>query len=480
MLQSTASQREASFFDIWAFIVTVVIGGLYYGWNIGFSAGFGSYAIAQLLTALAFVILACSLAEIVSTVSFSGGAYGMARVVLGFHAGFLIASFEFLEYVVFLSQSAQYLGETMAGFLDMHKSMAPVISLLFFVFCGVVVLSGDRWFWRVNGLLAVVSLLILVAYCLGSLPYVDFAKHASFERNTSNFMAPENWFVGGMRAFMHVLPLTTWGFGGLESAALLSDMTAEPRVNVPRGMIAGTLTMVCVIFAMVFIAASLHPGIRNLQSQSYLMDDGWYSMGVSLETGRWLVLPAQVAMGFGFVLPASKLLRAMVSSNLLPSLVPEEKDEQWSQRVCVVAVLVVGMMVCLWSMYQPSLHIANIPILFAQVTYLSNLFAFYKLRTDFSSREHKFRSPFGIPGAVFAACMFVLIGASVIGFQDSYYPPLFVGSVIVVLTIYYFAYAKKHQHFSDDEQKSLLVLHVILNNRNKKKNSKTPKHQVTS
>ena len=35
--------------DIWALGITIVIGGQYFNWNDGLSAGFGSYAIATLL-----------------------------------------------------------------------------------------------------------------------------------------------------------------------------------------------------------------------------------------------------------------------------------------------------------------------------------------------------------------------------------------------------------------------------------------------
>ena len=52
--------------------ITIVIGGQYFGWNIGLSMGFGSYVIALFLIGLGYLILSLSLAELASCVPFGG------------------------------------------------------------------------------------------------------------------------------------------------------------------------------------------------------------------------------------------------------------------------------------------------------------------------------------------------------------------------------------------------------------------------
>jgi hypothetical protein len=96
-------------FGVWVSAMTTVIGGIYYGWNAGLVVGFGSYLIAQTLMGAAFVILVFSLAEIVSTVFFAGGSYGMARVVLGFYPGYMMASCELLEYLTYTAASFHFI-----------------------------------------------------------------------------------------------------------------------------------------------------------------------------------------------------------------------------------------------------------------------------------------------------------------------------------------------------------------------------------
>jgi hypothetical protein len=62
--------------DIWGLGITIVIGGQYFQWNAGLSAGFGSYAIATLLIATGYICLCCSVSELASTMPFAGGGYG--------------------------------------------------------------------------------------------------------------------------------------------------------------------------------------------------------------------------------------------------------------------------------------------------------------------------------------------------------------------------------------------------------------------
>ena len=460
---------RANMFDIWAYCITTVIGGIYYGWNEGMKAGFGSYAIAQVLVGFAFQVLGCSLAEIMSTVSFSGGAYGMARVVLGFYIGFIVAVFEFLEYLTYTAVSAQYIGELFCVKLNVDMSYTPLFSLCFYVIAGAFVLESNTWFWRLNMVLALISLAIILIYCFCTLGHVDFAGNASLHRNHHDSSAMVNWFAGGMFAFMRILPFTTWGFGGLESAALLGDMTDNPRVNLSYGMAIGSFTLFFCTITIMFVASSLPPGLKDFSDLEYFMDSGFELIGINNHAAEWLIFPAQFAMAIGFILPSSKLLRAMSTSKLLPPSMFGGLEDSKSSHISILYVLGLSYLLCLIGIYIPSVDFENIPILLAQFTYLSDLYAFYKLRTDFSNRENKFRSPFGIPGVIVSGIMFILIAISVLGFQGRYGTFVSLLFFLIVLSIYYFCYAKRKQHFSDDEQKSLLVLHVIRNNNNKKK-----------
>lgn len=453
-------------FEIWCMGVATVIGGQYYGWNEGMAAGFGSYCIAQILTGFSFINLAFSLSEMISMTSFSGGAYGMARVMLGFYAGFIVASFELMEYITYISFSVVYISDFFCSHMDWDAAYSPLICLLFYLIASVFILDEDRLFWGFVCAIGLVSLTILLIYCFGSLGYVNFIDNASFHHDHSNPSATTNWFAGGMTAYMHILPFTTWGFGGVESLALLTDMADNPRVNLTYGMAYATVTLfVCMIFIM-FVSASLPPGMNDYKDMEFFMDAGWQRIGVNSNSAEWLIIPAQIAMAFGFFMPATRLMYAMAHSNLFPDKIGLKSIH--GKKLALLYTCVISYFLCLVTIYVPQVDLTNIPILLAQVTYISDLYAFYRMRVDVQNRTQKFYNPFGLVGAGIAAIVFLLTAVSAIAFQDTYYDIIYVFVYWIFLTLGYYAFAKHHQVFSDDEQKSLLVLHVIQNNKRKR------------
>ena len=59
--------------DIWALGITVVIGGDYFSWNIGLTAGFGSFVISSILMGFAYICLCLCISELTSALPFAGG-----------------------------------------------------------------------------------------------------------------------------------------------------------------------------------------------------------------------------------------------------------------------------------------------------------------------------------------------------------------------------------------------------------------------
>jgi len=497
--------------DVWALGINTVLGGQFYGWNEGMVAGFGSYAIGQTLVGLAYVNLALSLSEICSTISFSGGAYGMTRVVLGFYVGFLVAAFELMEYITYISAAALFIARFMCDELGWESDYIPLICLVFYLCMIALVLEGNHVFWRVNKLMAIGIVSIIIIYILGSLQFTNLDRYARLNiDDDANANVQETagdrqyWFAGGMVAFLRAVPLMTWGFGGIEATALVTDIIENPRVNVSYGISAAVLTLFVCMICVMFVGSSLpSDGLQLFAAMNYYMDSGFVLMGISTSAAHWLVLPAQFAMGGGFFVPAAKLYHAISESHLLPPFLqvhhfhPKQKIQDADASIisttlqsihesvtnqhhqyAVIYVSMVSYALCLISFYVPSFTMDSIPILFAQFTYFTDLYAYYQLKQVLNTSSSEgdselFLNPLGIIGAGYSCLIFALVAISVILYSDNnYIEIIFVSCYTIVMSIYYFTYAKHHQIFSEEEQKKLLSLHVITNNRRKKKSSK--------
>ena len=136
--------------------ITVVLGGQvgstsylcscislqYFSWNVGLSAGFGSYIIATLLVGFAYYALVLSLAEMASclqvpfagalnpcncgvlSASQLGGSFFFARATIGRLSGFCVGCCEAMEYIAYVSATVIVFGQ-MVTYITGVKSRFP-------------------------------------------------------------------------------------------------------------------------------------------------------------------------------------------------------------------------------------------------------------------------------------------------------------------------------------------------------------------
>ena len=485
--------------DIWMMGLVIVLGGQMYGWNTSLSSGFGTYATAQIMIGIAYVILVFCLAEISSAVAFSGGSYGLGRVVLGFYPGFLLGTLEMVEYAMMTSSSLTYISTMIMGrdFLDYNANCQPLVWLFILVVCMYLCVINRRRTWNVGMLLAIYSLLLILVYCVFSLPNVSFLKYAPLydtgnddvvtsmanysmisNYSLSQVLAGQSsihksglWFVGGMRGFMGILPYCTWAYAGVESLTLLTSESVSPIESIPKGMIAAVLTLFTTNIFLVFVASSLPPGLSDTQSADFVMNAGLhYIFKCSDMVSSTLILPGQFAMAWGFVLPCAKLIHSMAQSNLMPSIL-HLRDTK-THVPSMIAGCTLSFLFCGLGLAVPEFAAVsqNIAILSATITYIAQLFCYYMLRTKFSSVEREFRSPVGIPGAVCSGLAFILCFIATAFFQDDGYVA-FYSLLIIVATCsaYYYLFARNTQIFSKDEHGTVFRLHVINYNTNKQR-----------
>ena len=144
-------------FHMWCLGIAIVIGGQYFSWNEGLSAGFGSCMISTCLMGVGYLCLCLCNAELTSSMPFAGGAYGLARVSLGLWQGFVVGCCEAIEYIVYVSSAALSLGTMIQEASGTDTRMIPVYCLIFYIISTGLNIIGGTLFWHVNTLLALVS-----------------------------------------------------------------------------------------------------------------------------------------------------------------------------------------------------------------------------------------------------------------------------------------------------------------------------------
>ena len=222
--ESANSKLRLGTLDVWCLGITIVIGGQYFSWNAGLSAGFGSYLISTLLMGIAYACLCLCNAEITSALPFAGGAYGISRVTLGLYAGFIVGILEACEYIAYVASSALVLSDLVCLTSMTSPTLIPVYSLIFFIVAVSIHIGGGRWFWWSSSTLAILSIVILLIYNLGSLNRTNILYTSSLSTTGSTEQA---YFIGGVTSFIKVTPLAAWWYVGIEALNLGSPFVAN-------------------------------------------------------------------------------------------------------------------------------------------------------------------------------------------------------------------------------------------------------------
>ena len=330
----------------------------------------------------------------------------------------------------------------------------------------------------------------MLIYCLGSLPFVNFALNAGIQEEDlagaievmgipsaeTNAVVGDNgaFFIGGVAGFMRVLPITSWFYVGLESLAFVCTLVKEPKQSLPRGSIAAILVLFVTALFTLFVCVSQSPGAFLLSSELAPLNYGFSSMfNIDFTLATGFSIPATYATAFGFQATAGKLMLAMADSKLLPTPLRIVMPGSKMPFVAYVTGASLGFFICYMCYFIPYLgsQLFNICILNGFIGYCSQCIGYFYFQTKFQSLERGFRSPLYIYGSIYAATIFSLGIIGVVGFQPDQFAFYAVLVLMSLFSVYYYLVARKKQTFSADEQKIMLRVHVV--NYNTKKGTRT-------
>ncbi|RHY66204.1 hypothetical protein DYB34_007030, partial [Aphanomyces astaci] len=400
--------------DVWAVGITIVIGGQYYSWNGGLAAGTVSYGAAVVLMGLAYLSLALSMAEMTSMLPFAGGAYGLARCTLGFYVGFLVGICEAMEYISYVSCSMLQLGHMVSIYHPLSQHGLYVMWVLAYIVAASLVTIGGKVFWHWSKCVAVASIVCIVVFCGLSLQYAD----------VSHFAGGDFLVMGGFASFIEVFPLASWLYSGVESLNMLSNDVINPKGIIPKGQVACVLTLLITSWAVFLVTVSLPPGMPFVAHELAPLSHGYaLALNITLASATVMSIPATFATTQGLMMAFTNVISALATSKLLPPKLGARSatfntpvyatllGSTLSLGLCIADNVVGGMDAIMF----------NVSMLFMFAAYTSQCLGYIFLKLRHNDRPRAFRSPVGIPGAVFAICVWIVSIVSITGFQHDNY-----------------------------------------------------------
>ncbi|UYN96326.1 MAG: amino acid permease [Enhydrobacter sp.] len=455
-------RRYAGAASLWALGVGAVISGHYSGWNLGLLAGgWGGFALAALLVAIMYVGLVFSIAEMGAALPHTGGAYSFARASLGPWGGFVTGLCENVEYVLTPAVVVSFLATYLAAVLGTPPAWLPAYWVAgYAVFVALNVLGVELSF-RVTVAVTLAALACLAVFWISALPVADFRRFA-LDIGAGPDGKPVALAGGdgpllpfGLTGALAAMPFAVWLFLAIEQLPLAAEESLEPSRDMPKGIVAGFLTLVVSAGLILWLNPSVAPGAFALGGSGEPLLDGFRAtFGEPLARALALVACVGLIASFHTILFAQgRQIYSLSRAGYFPRFLSITHPRHRTPHVALLAgaAVALALMFALWfalgaerggAVIQGML--LNMAVAGAMLSYLLQAVSFIVLRRRLPQLQRPYRSPFGIAGALVT----IALAALTLVFQ--LLDPVFVAGVLGVcawfaLGIAWFALVGRHR-----------------------------------
>jgi amino acid transporter len=245
--------------------IALKLGGAILTWNWGLGVGFWEFFIGFLVISSGFITLGLCMAEMVSIMTFNGGYYGYARVILGPLGGYLIGCSGLIESIFAFSGYILKISKLFQLYFDISDDYEKYLWIACYSGIGLfhIIFTG-KVFWKTITLIAIGEIILIAIYLFSSMPYLDFNRyglvvpkdHTGFTE-TSDFTIYFNQFRLGLVFFnsFDLLTLTSGEVKNVSDDMLLLFLSSFFLVSLSFFLFFLPTTM---LFLLIFII-SINP-----------------------------------------------------------------------------------------------------------------------------------------------------------------------------------------------------------------------------
>jgi ethanolamine permease len=464
-------KRHARVWSLWALGVGAVISGHYSGWNLGLTQGFGSMFFATIIIAIMYLGLTFSLAEMSPALPHTGGAYSFARTSMGPWAGYITGIAENIEFVLTPAVIVFFISSYLSAIFGTAPEFQPVYWVLCYaLFVGLNIIGVELSF-KVTVTVTLMALAVLAFFYVSVLlsGQLDFSRWALNVGPDGAELPNGNgpFLPMGIGGVLAALPFAVWLFLAIEQLPLAAEESHDPQRDMPKGIIAGILTLIVSAFLVVFLNTSIAPGAAGLGKSGEPLLDGFRTLFGS-DIAKILAAVAVIGLIASFhtiIFAFGRQIYSLSRAGYFPSFLSVTHGERKTPHVALIAGAVVGLLVMLVIWFSVGAEagatviggtLLNMAVAGAMLAYFMQGMSYIVLKRKFPDLHRPYKSPFGIAGAV--TCM--AIAAVTLYFQLT--DPVFQKGVLGVAIYYavmmaYFLVHGRHKLILSPEEEFALT-----------------------
>jgi len=422
--QKRGLRRYAKVWSLWALGVGAVISGHYSGWNFGLANGFGSMLVAGLIIAIMYWGLIYSLAEMSPALPHTGAAYSFARSAMGPWGGMFTGLAESIEYILTPAVIVFFIGSYMTAIFETPPEWQPAWWAASYVVFLALNLLGVELSFRVSVIVTVAALLILAVFWVSAISSVDLNRWALNIAAGPDGAPVElaegggQWFPFGWKGVLATLPFAVWLFLAIEQLPLAAEESADPKKDMPKGLIAGmatlmlSATLICFLNAGIGITTDNGHGAYALSKSTEPLLDGFrvlYGSGAA-KTLAFLAVIGLIASFHTIIYAYGRQIYSLARAGYyLPFMSLTSAKKIPHMALYAGTILGFVTMLILWYAVKGDATksnaiiggtLLNMAVFGAMISYAMQGLSFIVLRKRLPNIVRPYRSPVGVPGAV--------------------------------------------------------------------------------
>ena len=419
--------------------VAYVISGDFAGWNLGLAqGGWGGLLIAFVLMGVMYTCMVFGLAELSSTLPTAGAGYAFARRALGPLGGFATGVAVLIEYAVAPAAIATFIGGYIEalGLFGLTNSW-PVYLGTYIVFVGIH-LRGVGEALKLMFAITAVATAALFAAAVGLAPKFDVAR--LFDIVPDGSAGSSAFLPMGVGGILAALVYGIWFFLAVEGVPLAAEETANPKKDMPRGIIVSVIVLV--IFGALMLV--LVPGAAGSQAMSTSDNPLPEALRIAYGGNTFLAdfinyagLAGLVASFFSIIYAYSRQLFALSRAGYLPrwmSLTGKRRTPYWA----LIVPGTIGFLLA--AITQDGALLINIAVFGATVSYVLLNLSHIVLRKKEPLLERGYRTPGGV---VTTSIALVLSAVAVVAtFVVDVFAASITAAIFAAFLLYYWFYSR--------------------------------------
>jgi ethanolamine permease len=347
-------------------------------------------------------------------------------------------------------------------FTEAPAWVTVAVPILAYVVCVAINAMGSRVSLRVLLLVTMTSVAVLLIWGISMLPHADGSRWLD--------IAPEPgesaWFPHGSAGIVAALPAAGWFYLAIEGVPLAAEETRDPARALPRGMIAGMLSLVGTSLLVLTLAPAVAGSSALVDSTNPL------PAAVEVALGRGFVYWLTTIVGFAGLLASffsiifaySRQIFALSRAGYLPRWL-SKTNRRGAPHWALIAPAILG-----YAAIQivdattgddvPSGDLLmQVAVFAALVSYVMMMVSHILLRRRFPALARPYKTP-GYPVTPVIALVLSLVALS----SSLFYGVAALGVVIATLAVigvgllYFGLYSRHHLVASAPEEEAALIV----------------------